>query len=120
MKLDELQFRLEEASTLIRVRGGGVHYVSPDPDAGGHGGGSAAGTGVGLARQAGGELLRSRLETSRDSATVAGAGDEAGGGLGGGGRWEGVGGGEQGAGEGEMQTGRKAARQFVPAGGTGR
>ena len=42
MKLDELQFRLEEASTLIRVRGGGVHYVPPDPDAGGHGGGSAA------------------------------------------------------------------------------
>ena len=120
MKLDELQFRLEEASTLIRVRGGGVHYVPPDPDAGGHGGGSAAGTGVGLARQAGGGFLWSRLETSRGEAAAAGAGDEAGGGLGGGGGWEGVGGGEQGAGEGEMQTVRKAACQFVATDGAGR
>ena len=84
MKLDELQFRLEEASTFIRVRGG-LHFT-PDPDAGGHGGRSAAGTGIGLAGQAWPGRIWSWLETERVEAGVAGAGDEAGGGVGGGGR----------------------------------
>merc|ERR1719242_2616471 len=105
MKLDELQFRLEEASALIR---GGLH--NPSSRCALKGGGSAAGTGVGLALQVVGEWNRGRIEAEGGEACVAGAGGAPGGGLGGGGGRPGVAGGEQGAGEGEVQNVWQARR----------